>query len=596
MSRINLIFSLFFLLIIAGLFSHSSVQSSVTIGTDWDTYNLSNYALSEGGVKRLNLAGAVSGNFVHAAWMEMTEQTEMEYTLELFYRKVPFGTTRKVGIKDTQPINYANKAQRIEMRSHNNGRACLATYTKYVWCNDYDEPVKFTNNEVKDLHFFMDDNGNAHLAWIEDVPIGFNHQELYYWSEPSKTKNVLSIFDSWSYILYLDVLFDGNDLHLAWNDFNEENIWTPYYWNSKEKAVVDLTMEGTTFSKSFKIFQDNQGNIHLFWESTNEQGDYCPVHWTENSADWLFSNHDLCGEENSYSFIGNNGKFIALWPANSSLYYWDSEMTQPVSPIPILNELPLKNEELYIVSGGSSASKHIFDTNNTFHQFSGYNDMYYWNSVELQRLNISGGTSGLVGNHLELVLTDDGTLHATWVEGNFNEENLYYWNTRDKSLTIIAALSDDPIGRHKSIQISAHDIQVVWPDKNNINLWNSETMQTTLLTSYPEDTFVYELWFKPDKSIKAIWWQSEIDNNQNKDLIVFESNGAITNLSTLANTDGFINNLNYPSDRLKLIQNETEQDFIIWAEDSGTSEGEDLYVAHPRINLDNAVYLPTVIR
>ena len=216
----------------------------------------------------------------------------------------------------------------------------------------------------------------------------------------------------------------------------------------------------------------------------------------------------------------------------------------------------------------------------------------------LQIINVSNDLPGgleTFTHDLNTLFTDDGTLHIVWLEGDSGQEDLYYWNTKDKSRI---TLSDSSFanGKPKSTQIkelATNHVQAIWYEDDYLHTWDSNNATTTQLIALPTNHRFFELWFGPGNSAKAVWAEPEVINSNNDDLIVWESNGTETNLSTLAGTNGDINHVSY-APPVQLFINEANQDFIFWVEETGTAESEDRFVAYPEINLPEKAYLPMI--
>lgn len=595
MLRTNLTLSLLLLFTITGLFSYASVESSDPEGTDWDTYNLSNHDLSEGELKTISSNSVAAGNIVHTVWMETTQIVGDQQTHELFYRSVPFGNTRKVGFSSSGSVNYPNNYYEFDLQAHENGRVCT-TFSNKIWCNDYDEPITFTDRSVVEDKLIMGTDGNSHLVWVENG-LGLYQRELFYWHESTQTKRLISNYDTHSYILSLETLLDDGTLHLAWSEYNESGRFTPYYWNSSDQTVQDVSTPNETYANNFKLFKGNDDAIHLFWEAEFESEIHCPAHWTAGNSELLFENQALCGY--SYIFQEGGGKFFVTWLLQDNLYkensyHWNSDL---VTPVQIFSSLPngLDSEDVWAAIG-SDNTLHFFWDNTS--------DLYHWDSSNQTTANLSNGIAGGLSDNpkylREALFSNDGTMHIIWEEGLFNEENLHYWNTKDETRITIS----DPIhsnGKPSHLQITdlpANDAQVIWYEDNHIHSWDIISSTTTQIMELAENDVLYELWFATDNSVKAVWSKPETLNSEDDDLFVWEANGSETNLSALANTNGDINSvfLGIASNIVQVIVNDAHEEFILWAEDTGTAEDEDFFVAHPQINLSEKVYLPLIQR
>ena len=560
------------------------------VGTDWDTHNLSNHALSEGELKHVVTNSIVVGNTVHTVWMETTEIVGDQQTHELFYRSVPFGNTRKVGFSSTSSKDWPNSIYEFDLQAAENGRVCT-TFGNKIWCNDYDEPLTFTDRSVVETKLILETNGNIHLVWVENG-LSINQREIMYWQEATDTTKLISNYDTNSYILSLETLLDNDTLHIAWAEYDENGIFTPYYWNSLDETAQDVSVPNEEYATNFKLFKVNNDAIHLFWEAEFESEDRCPAHWTAGTSELLFDNQAICG----YNFIfqESNGKFFVTWLSRDTNngYHWNSDLTDPI--------------QMFDSGVDASYIQALIGPDNTFHFLwlnSSESTLSYWNNVDQEILELSAGLSGniqiYISRFVKTIFSSDGTLHVVWQSGTNNENDLYYWNSADETRSALSApeFSDGSVSHEQITNPSTNNVQISWYEENRVHSWNNTSLTTTQLATLSEDDKLYELWFAADGSVKAVWSKPEAPASEDDDLFVWEENGAETNLSALAGTNGDINSVSYEDDqKVQVYMNDANEEFIFWAEDTGTTEDEDRFVAHPRVNLPEKVYLPVILR
>lgn len=576
--------------------------------THWQTMRLSDHTLSEGGLgEPINLVRTAAGNTAHAAWMERIDDDNYE----LFYRQWPDHAIQQVGVVSPESSFGTAPYLNLQIVSQSNGRACLIYSLVvenegtdlYVWCNDYPTPIHLsdnalTNDDVYDRFLLMDSGHQAHVVWIEAAP-GLNQRELFYWSESASTTSILSNYDTSSYILTPDVLLVGQTAHVVWSEFSEVGLFTPYYWNSASNIVNDLSIPDEFYALDTELVQDSVGGIHVFWLANfTSLGDGCVSHWKDGTSTVLSLPIGSCYTSDIEVATDNQGQVHAAWLGDSqgqlrdTIYYWNTV----ISATTIITG-NVRNSSLWIDARPNGDVDLLWTDEQVGPSNNG---LFSWNSTSGEIKPLSDGIAGEV----EYVVWDyssDGTQHVVWKEGSYNRYDLFYRDT-EAAETLHLSASDIITGDAKlpALNITAGDVvQVGWAEETLANTpaifqWQSDIMTTTQQVEMnPVPALPQFLWYSPIDTLQGVWTQPEYASPS--DMIAWQTGEEPSNLSELAGTNGDVV-LEY--DSIQLHEGANGRVFLLWAEETGTGEGVDVFGAWSTVSapLDYHVYLPIIRR
>lgn len=605
-------FSLFLLGALLSTYFLTNAAERHNPTTHWQTMRLSDHDLSEGGLgKTMNLIGTTAGDTAHAAWMERID----EDNYELFYRQWPDHPIQQVGIVSPD-LNFGLAPYlNLQIVSESNGRACLIYQLSvenegtdlYLWCNDYVTPIHLSDNALTNdnvyARFLLMDSGNqAHVLWVEAAP-GLDQRELFYWNEPTGTTRLLSNNNTSSYILTPDILLVGQTAHVVWSEYSEADLFTPYYWDSASDIVSDLSLPDQVYATNTELVQDSAGGIHLFWRADiTGVGNACMIHWEEGQGAILSPLIDGCSSAYFEAATDNQAQVHAAWlgdsPGNTqdTLYYWNTTITATTI---ITGDVSNSGFSLWLTARPNGESNLLW-TDEPFG--SPNNDLFFWNSNSGQIKNLSDGIAGDVNNDsLVWDFSADGTIHAVWSEGNTNQHDIFY---RDTQAAETLHLSGSQIitgdAELPAFTMMAGDVaQVGWIEETLANTpaifqWQSDVMTTTQQVEMnPVPALPQFLWYSPIDTLQGVWTQPEYASPS--DMIAWQTGEGPSNLSELAGTNGDVV-LEYGS--IQLHEGFNGRAFLLWAEETGTGEGVDVFGAWSTVSapLDYHVYLPIIRR
>lgn len=581
------------------------------------TARLSDLAQTEGGLGFLpNIRGVIAGNNAYATWVE----TVSADNYQLFFRQLPDGPIQTLPYSETVSIpGFPNRLIYLTAVGNENGRACF-TWRESVtdeggnlvlWCTDYSQAIDLSDNSLTDgniveAKMVFDAAGNLHVFWSESAP-GPYQQELFYWEENGQTTTVLSNYSTNSYIISMDVLATSTNIYAAWSEYSPGGLFTPYLWDSNSNNVQDLSLPDETYATSMQLIEDANGTIHLVWKGdlTLTEPDACPFHWDSLSGQTTtiggVNNGCLIANEIRHSQAAGNIHLVYIGADSTgnqdALYHWSPGGVQTL----ILDG----------VSNNSSLPILLFtDSGGTVHViFPAAGDMFYWNDNDQTPVNVSDAgilTQDVSFSSVTALLDDNDVLHVAWAEtiDATGEDDLFYWRS-DREIT--ARLSDTAVtsGNAQNPAFNEDDsgiMHIVWQEavlgtgSAALFHWDSANTTTTLFADMGGANAVLRyLWADPADNWHAAWTRN---TGSDDDFFYFDETNGVINLSTQAGTNGEII---YDVETIQHLDGPSAW-YLLWAEDSGTVEAEDLFTAYasnpapPPPDLGNSIYLPMVQR
>lgn len=586
------------------------------------TARLSDHTQTEGGLGFLpNIRGVVAGNNAYATWVE----TIAADNYQLFLRQLPDGPIQTLPYTETVSMpGFPNRYIYLTAVGHENGRACF-TWDEIVsdegsnlvlWCSDFTQEVELSDNALSEgniirnipdpVRMMFDSTGTLHVFWVEEG-LGSFRQELYHWDENSQAAQRLSDNSTDSFVISMDVLLTNNNIYAAWSEFSPSGVFTPYLWDIDSDNVQDLSLPNESYASSLNLLQDANGTVHLVWV-----GDFtgsptgCPFHWDNLSkqtstiggvnngctiADYkLFYDEAFGTVHLVYVGEDSNGQQDALYhwaPGGVQTLVYDGVSNDSTLPITLLAD--------------SSGVAHVI--------FPAGTDMYYWNSNEQTATNISDAsitTQDISFMEVTVQLDSNNVVHAAWAEtiDATGEDDLFYWRS-DSGMTV--RLSDTAVtsGDAQNPALNEDDngiMHIIWQETAlgtglaALFHWDSTNTATTLLANMGSASSVLRyLWADPADNWHAAWTRN---TGSDDDLFYFDETNGVINLSTQAGTNGEIV---YDVETIQRLDGPSAW-YLLWAEDSGTGEAEDLLTAYaanpasPPPDLGNSIYLPMVQR
>ncbi|MEZ4594616.1 MAG: hypothetical protein R3D55_26245 [Chloroflexota bacterium] len=587
------------------------------------TARLSDQSQTEGGLGTLpNLHGVAAGSQAYAAWIERVSTSPDTY--QLFLRELPDGPIQTLPYSQLVATpGFPNSYISLTSIGDENGRVCL-TWRESVaneggnlmlWCTGDAQKRMLSDNTLSQgniigqVEMMFDSTGNLHVVWVEEGP-GFSQQELFHWEESGQTTQVLSDFSTHSFVPSFAVLMHGNNLYVAWSEYSPAFLFTPYLWDSHSDTVKDLSLPNEMYATNLSLFEDSQGTVHAIWlgDLAPTEPDACPFHWDTASQQTrtVGSANNGCLIPFGFFWHGEAaGKLHLVYlGAGSSglqdtLYHWAPGGVQTAVSQGLSNSL----SGIQLATDSSGTAHLVFPAVVT--PFF-YNDMFYWNSNTQTRTYISDTllfTRAVNTNEVTSRLDSNGVFHVVWAETveDTLEDDLFYWRS-DSGATVRVSDTAVTTGNAQNPILnedSSGNMQIVWqenaPGSGQAALfhWDTANTTTSLLTEMGTNPILRHQWFDPANTYHAAWTRNAGSDN---DLFYFDSANGVINVSTQAATNGEIVD---DFETIQLLPSAANW-YLLWAEDTGTAEGEDLFTAYDA-NLENPpeastsiIYLPLV--
>ncbi len=581
------------------------------------TARLSDHTQTEGGLGFLpNIRGVVAGNNAYATWVE----TVAADNYQLFFRQLPDGPIQTLPYSETVSMpGFPNRYIYLTAVGHENGRACFTWHevvaneggNLVLWCTDYSQKIDLSDNSLTDgniveAKMVFDAAGNLHVFWSESAP-GPYQQELFYWEENGQTTTVLSNNSTNSYIISMDVLATNTNIYAAWSEYSPGGLFTPYLWDSTSDNVQDLSLPDETYATSMQFIEDANETIHLVWKGdlTLTEPDACPFHWDSLSGQTTtiggINNGCLIANEIRHSQAAGNIHLVYVGADSNgnqdALYHWSPGGVQTL----ILDGVSNNSSLPILLFTDSSGTVHVV--------FPAAGDMFYWNDNDQIPINISDAgilTQDVSFSGVTALLDSNDVLHVAWAEtiDATGEDDLFYWRS-DSGMTV--RLSDTAVtsGDAQNPALNEDDngiMHIVWQETAlgtglaALFHWDSTNTTTTLLANMGSASSVLRyLWADPADNWHAAWTRN---TGSDDDLFYFDETNGVINLSTQAGTNGEIV---YDIETIQRLDGPSAW-YLLWAEDSGTEDAEDLLTAYaanpasPPPDLGNSIYLPMVQR
>ncbi len=581
------------------------------------TARLSDHTQTEGGLGFLpNIRGVVAGNNAYATWVE----TVAADNYQLFFRQLPDGPIQTLPYSETVSMpGFPNRYIYLTAVGHENGRACFTWHevvaneggNLVLWCTDYSQKIDLSDNSLTDgniveAKMVFDAAGNLHVFWSESAP-GPYQQELFYWEENGQTTTVLSNNSTNSYIISMDVLATNTNIYAAWSEYSPGGLFTPYLWDSTSDNVQDLSLTDETYATSMQFIEDANETIHLVWKGdlTLTEPDACPFHWDSLSGQTTtiggINNGCLIANEIRHSQAAGNIHLVYVGADSNgnqdALYHWSPGGVQTL----ILDGVSNNSSLPILLFTDSSGTVHVV--------FPAAGDMFYWNDNDQIPINISDAgilTQDVSFSGVTALLDSNDVLHVAWAEtiDATGEDDLFYWRS-DSGMTV--RLSDTAVtsGDAQNPALNEDDngiMHIVWQETAlgtglaALFHWDSTNTTTTLLANMGSASSVLRyLWADPADNWHAAWTRN---TGSDDDLFYFDETNGVINLSTQAGTNGEIV---YDIETIQRLDGPSAW-YLLWAEDSGTEDAEDLLTAYaanpasPPPDLGNSIYLPMVQR
>ncbi|MCB0008349.1 MAG: hypothetical protein KDE04_17915, partial [Anaerolineales bacterium] len=241
--------------------------------------------------------------------------------------------------------------------------------------------------------------------------------------------------------------------------------------------------------------------------------------------------------------------------------------------------------------------KPILGPDGIFHVHWNDNDVNYWNSASVTVLNISYPCATIDAPISNLSLLDsNGELHMFWSEGTADLLDLFYFNT---VATTTTQISDPTLMSEWALYPRAavgpdDTVHVTWIENSvasqerAVFYWNSHEMNVEELSTAPALFALPQILVLPTGQVIVSWDQFD-DVGERENQYLWSPPGGTRLLTDLAGTQG-------DSWDTVLVQDGQGLPYVLWIEDTGTSEGGDLFLARLRVELNRSVFLPVAVR
>jgi hypothetical protein len=588
------------------------LTSMATPAAGTTTTLLSDHDATEGGMQLLpNLAVTAGGRAAHALW---TENSGTSDGYKLFSRRMPLGDTVEISGHLFEIYHPTS----LQGRSDADGRACFvwaeqtATSegsTLFFWdsagqTSQQLSPDDLTEGDVAyaRTQVLISSDDSAYVLWDESTG---SFTELFLWSEGDGGTVQLSDSGLPAGSIEGNTMVEGGGaIHVAWSEWTGPTSYhDAFYWDSISESVRNLSPANDTgIPGSMEVIVDTTGVAHLLWgEAVTPPESTCPLHWdaaTDNVQ-------NLAGEQGGCAAAGlayagdDIGGVHASWIGDpdglgqDTIYYWSTAIPTTTVVVTDVANAP----QLVATPGGTAHLAWIHEED--IHERT---DLYHWDSVSGEVSNISdnGLTTGYVSDP-RLASASSGQVFIVWseeVDDNDELTDLFLWDSTGVTTTRLsepATVSGSAL--YAQLQVGGDGVaHVLWEETSEssggraLYYWNSSDATLIELGPTTNQDLQSSNLLDPDDHVHVVW-VSESGTGEGEDVGYWNAAEGAVVLSDLEVTEGDVS-----SESLHLVQDGQGHVYVVWSEQSGTSEGYDLFGAWVPVELGTKVYLPLVVR
>ncbi len=576
------------------------------------THLLSDHEATEGGMQVLpNLAVTAGGTAAYVLWTEDSGSAE---GYALFSRRLPVGSTSEIPDHHFQ----FHHPSTLQGESAADGRACFIWSedtaspegtTLYFWDSAGEAVGELSANDLtegdvqSDRMQLMVSSGGANVLWDEQTG---SYTELFYWNEVQGTTRQLSDSDlpAGSIGLIAPMVEGGGSIHVAWSEWAGPGGYSNvYYWDSATETVRNLSPAGDVgVPVDLEITVDTAGTAHLLWgEEVSPPDSTCPLHWDSDSGvvQNLASAHGGCVAAEMNLVPDNAGGVHAAWLGDydgtnqPSIFYWSTAIPTTTVVVTDVTGSPL-------LSATPAGTAHVAWTHEADAGTEG-SDLFHWDSNAAMVTNISdvGLTSGSVASP-RMAATSDGRVYIVWLEvvDDVEQADVFLFSSTGQTTV---RLSDPAVVSGSAspalLQVaSGGTAHVLWEEDSEATTgralfyWNSaDGVLTELGSTVTSGGGQPRLLLDPEGHAHVAWI-SESGVGEGENVWYWTAAAGAQPLSDLGGTEG---DIAYSS--LNAVIDDYGGVYVVWAEQSGTAEGDDLYGAWIRPEFPEKVFLPLVL-
>ncbi|MCB0029280.1 MAG: hypothetical protein KDE28_15300, partial [Anaerolineales bacterium] len=583
---LTILLLVFVFTVLADLPVPSSANASLA---PWSTHNISAPIASEGDpFAPLNPVAA--SDSLHVFWQETISAGEMA----IFYHHSATQVTMQVPDSVGPMVGVSILAQTLDSQerpivlfrklvSPDNTDLFLWSPPLTAAVNLSDDALAAKSVASGSVRLYVDSNDTAHVIWQELImdPFDVLYRQLY-WQEDQPVTVPLALIGpapSGEEINYTAMVTDT--LYAFFPDASDlaNNL---VMWDSSSGISQTVPTSSADAHWAISVLVDPANAPHVFWLRSQGIDGSCPYHWSPGMgvAVNLAPDPDACREveaNSSTAGVAANGILRLFWfgarvdnLTARSFYSWDQgsglATESTIDNPPSIHEI-----------------KPILGPDGIFHVHWNDNDVNYWNSASGTVLNISdpGATSDAPISNVSL-LDSNGELHMFWSEGTADLLDLFYFNT---VATTTTQISDPTLMSEWALYPRAavgpdDTVHVTWIENSvasqerAVFYWNSHEMNVEELSTAPALFALPQILVLPAGQVIVSWDQFD-DVGERENQYLWSPPGGTRLLTDLAGTQG-------DSWDTVLVQDGQGLPYVLWIEDTGTSEGGDLFLARLR--------------